>query len=493
MKGGVIQVYPTMTPQAAFRQFITNCASVRILTDTSRSSITLLFGDCPENQSPYYHTRISHGFRITDASRRVRHCLIKLVLLAPPGQPQQIIARPFLMSNSALDRPDFLLETPASIVAEVNLQHRIFRDSSFPIAGANGAAPPQCYFSPICPAIINYTTNIDQVNLEWFRDLIFARIAPFLRVPRPRPGEPVATSNRRHDGQILLDFFNYAIITLMPQGGGVGLVTMEFMSDCMTLGAYLGVPGRTAAERQFMFNLSYIQIRRLGALGIVHQDCHVDNIMVNTTHRYLPPPYQLGNAFLIDFGNTRLAQPTWNFPIIMPRYQYINRDYLNVAYAGQLMQSMHAYNRAFLDQVRHQITPQVPVATVDDFIARALAAIIAILGPNAPNLNGGGRTSSENRFSNKKISFDEFIDMIINDMKPPVKFDLIETTNNNPRSHKSPLNKSRYSPRSHKSPLNKSRYSPRSHKSPLNKSRYSPRSHKSPLNKSRRRPSPNIV
>ena len=472
MKGGVVQVVdPAMPPQEAFRQFITNCASVRILTDTSRSSITLNFGDCPPAQSPYYHTRISHGFRSPDPNSRVRQCLVKLVLLAPPGQPQQIIARPFLMSNHALDRNDFLLETPASIVAEVNLQHRIFRQSSSPIVGANGAAPPQCYFSPICPAIINYTTNIDYASLEWFRDIIFARIAPFARVTRPRPGEPVAISDRRHDGQILLDFFNYAIINLMPQGGGVGLVTMEFMSDCMTLGAYLGVPGRTAAERQFMFNLSYIQIRRLGALGIVHQDCHVDNIMVNTTHRYLPHPYQLGNAFLIDFGATLPIAPTWNFPIIMPRYQYINRDHLNVFYVGQLMQSMHAYNRTFLDQVRHQIVPYIPAETVDGFIARVIAVVTTRLGLNAPRMIGGGRTSSENRFSNKKISFDEFIDMIINDMKPPVKFDLIETTNNNPRSHKSPLNKSRYSPRSHKSPLNKSRYRPRSHKSSLNKSR----------------------
>ena len=455
MKGGVVHVDLAMTPQAAFIQFITNCASVRILTDTSRSSITLVVGNCPPAQSPYYHTRISHGFRSPDPNSRVTQCLVKLVLLAPPGQAQQIIARPFVMSNYASDRPDFLLETPASIVDEVNLQHRIFRDSSFPIAGANGAAPPQCYFSPICPAIINYTTNIDYANLDWFRNIIFARIVG--RVPRPRPGEPVATSNKRYDGQILLDFFNYARINLMPQGGGVGLVTMEFMSNCMTLGAYLGVPGRTAAERQFMFNLSYIQIRRLGALGIVHQDCHVDNIMVNTTHRYLPHPYQLGNAFLIDFGATLPIQPTWNFPIIMPRYQYINRDHLNVFYVGQLMQSMQAYNRAFLDQVHHQLVPHIPDATVDDFIARVIAALTVNLGLNAPRLNGGGRTSSENRFSNKKISFDEFIDMIINDMKPPVKFDLIETTNNNPRSHKSPLNKSRYSPRSHKSSLNKSR------------------------------------
>ena len=467
MKGGVIQVDPAMSPQAAFRQFITNCASVRILTDTSRSSITLNFGNCPENQSPYYHTRVSHGFRNPDLSRRVRQCLVKLVLLRPAGQPQQIIARPFLMSNHASDREEFLLETPDSIVAEVNLQHRIFRQSSSPIVGVNGVAPPQCYFSPICPAIINYITNIDYASLAWFRDIIFARIDRHVRVPRPAPGEPVATSNRRYDNQIIDDFFNYAILHLMPQGGGVGLVTMEFMSDCITLGDYLRVPGRTPAEQSFMYNLSYIQIRRLGALGILHRDCHEENIMVTTTHRYLAAPNQLGNAFLIDFGATSPIQSTWNFATIMPHYQWLLPiHHLNVVYAGQLMHGMHAHNRTFLDQVRTQITPTD--ATVDDFIARVMAHITARLGNVASRMTGGSRTSSDNRFSNKKISFDEFIDMIINDMKPPVKFDLNEITTNSRKSpKKSHLNNSRKSPK--KSPLNNSRKSPK--KSPLNNSR----------------------
>ena len=448
MKGGVAQLNPAINTEAAFIQFITHCPSVRIMTDTSRSSITLAFGGCPPAQSPYYHTRITHGFRQTALERRVTQCLVKLVLLRPAGQ--ELIERPFLSSNYASDREEFLLETPDSIVAEVNLQHQIYNQSLFPIEGVAGVAPPQCYFSPICPSIINYTTRI--VDLLRFRDIIFARIDRHVRTPRPALGEPPATTLRRYDGQILLDFFNYAT-GLVARGGGMGLVTMEIMSNSMTLGDYLREPGRTDAERRFMYHLSYIQIRRLGALGIVHEDCHEDNIMVNITQRYLPAPNQLGNAFLIDFGATNRIQRTWDFATIMPHYRLIpNR--VDVGYARQLMAGMHAHNRTFLDQVRTQITPTD--ATVDDFIARFMAHITARLGNVAPRMTGGSRTSSDNRFSNKKISFDEFIDMIINDMKPPVKFDLIEITNNSRKSpKKSPLNNSRKSPK--KSPLNNSR------------------------------------
>lgn len=129
-------VDPAMHAHTAFLNFITHCPHVRILTDTSRSSLTLHFGGCPPDQSPYRHTRVSHAFRPTSNDRRVTQCIVKLVLLHPTQQ--QIIARPFLMSNHLLDRHEFLLETAQSIDTEVNVQYRIHNQSLFPLEGAAG-------------------------------------------------------------------------------------------------------------------------------------------------------------------------------------------------------------------------------------------------------------------------------------------------------------------------------------------------------------------
>jgi hypothetical protein len=363
------------------------------------------------------------------------------------------------MSNHTLDRPDFLLETAQAIATEVNVQYRIYNNSLFPIEGAAGGAPAQCYFSPICPAIINYATNIDMPNLEWFRGMIMHKLHE--RVPLPRPGEAPAISARRHDRQILHDFFNVAQ-SFVSIGGGLGIITMELMSNCMTLRNYLEQPGRTQEERRTALDLTHLQIIRLGAMGISHADCHPNNIMVNTTVRYLPEPYPLGNAFLIDFGAVGRIQPTWDIATIMVNYQC----HIDAGFAGRatiLMQAMQQYNHAQLDQARQSISPAT--ATVAEFIARLQEWITARLGNVAPVITGGGRASSSSSdeviLSNKKISLDEYVNRIIDEiMKPPAKLDLRGTPK------KSPLNKSRRSPTPKKSPLNKSRRSPTPKKSP---------------------------
>ena len=461
MRGGVVLVDTNMPANDAFCHFIRNCPSVRILTDTSRSSLTLHFWGCPPAQSPYRHTRVSHAFRPTSNDRRVTQCIVKLVLLHPTRQ-QVVNWRPFLMSNHLFDRTDFMLETAQSIVNEVNVQHEIYTRSLFPVEGV-AVSPPQCYFSPICPAIINYSTNVNLLSLEWLRDNIMNKLHE--RVPFPSPGEDPAISARRHDRQILIDYFT-AAQTFMPDGGGLGIITMELMSGCITLHSYLGQPGRTAEQQQFMVDLAHLQMIRLGAMGISHADIHPCNVMVNTAVRYLPDPHPLGNAFLIDFGATRRIQPTWDIGTIMSNYTC----HIDAGFPGRantLMHAMHQYNRHFLDHVRHQIVPSVNAATVDDFIVFVMQALRARLGNVAPQL--GGRASID-KFSNKKITLDEFIDMIMDDMKPPVKFDLRGTP------HKSPLNKSRRSQTPKKSP----KKSP--NKSPLNKSRRSQTPKKTPNN-----------
>ena len=476
MKGGVVLVDPAITARNAFSNFITHCPHVQILTDTSRSSLTLHFWGCPPDQSPYRHTRVSHAFRPTTQARRVTQCIVKLVLLHPTRQ--QIIERPFLMSNHALDRRDFLLETAQAIAHEVNVQYGIYNHSLFPIGGAAGGAPAQCYFSPICPAIINYATNIDMPSLEWFRGMIMNKLQA--RVPLPRPGEDPAISARRHDRQILDELFMVAQ-SLMPSGGGLGIITMELMSNCTTLLNYLEQPGRTPAERQLAFDLTHLQMIRLGAMGISHADCHPNNIMVNTTVRYLPEPYPLGNAFLIDFGAVGRIQPTWDITTIMRNYQC----HIDAGFAGRatnLMQAMQQYNHAQLDQARQSLAPAT--ATVAEFIALLQERITSRLGNIAPFITGGGR-ADEVVFSNKKMSLDEYVDRIIDEiMIPPVKIDL----RGSPK--KSPLNKSRRSPTPKKSPKSptpkKSPKSPTPKKSPKSptpkKSPKSPTPKKSTLN-----------
>jgi hypothetical protein len=363
------------------------------------------------------------------------------------------------MSNHASDRNDFLLETANSIAAEVNLQYRIYNQSLFPIENVE---PAQCYFSPVCPAIINYADNIDMPGLGWFGGMIMNKLQE--RVPVPRPGEDPAISARRNDRQILTDFFTVAQ-GLMPTGG-LGIVTMELMSDCTTMHVYLEDPGITVPQREFMRDLAHIQLLRLGAMGIIHADCHLHNVMVNTTVRYLPEPYPLGNVFFIDFGAVRMIQPTWNVATVMPHYPcHIDAGFQ--ARVVVLMRDMHAHNRALLDQARRQIVPHIE--TVDEFIASTRHEIIARLRNVAPRIVGGGSRASLN--ATKKISLDKFIDMIMNDMNPPVKIDLSDLSRRLQSPKKSPLNKSRRPQSPKKSPLNKSRRPQSPKKSPLNKSR----------------------
>jgi len=460
-----------VTPQQAFNQFVTNCTRVRILTDSSRSSITLHCSGCPPNQSPYRHTRMTEGFNRTSLDRRVTQCLIKLIMVSGDNT-EPIVGRRYLSSNYHHHRNDFKIESATGIDQEVQRQHSIYMRSLFPITGAAGIAPPnQCVFSPVCPAVISYATAIDQVSLTSFAQEIDTKIRGNLRIPVPRPGEPAAQSDRRSDFRILTDFFAHAH-TLMPNGGGLGIVVMEFMDGCTTLESFMQT-GPNQVQIQYAYQCVYMQLYRLGALGWWHQDCHPGNIMIDLTHLYsrVNGINVHGNAFIIDYGIVTPTTPRWA-PVARDRYPHLGAGTalgnafpnFNMPNTITMIANMYAYNRHFVLAAIAQMQDVPPVvnASYDGF----LAYIMPIIGNqlnHMQRLNGGGRTSSEN--TNKKVSWDEFIDMIIDDIKPPVKFDLIGIPN------KSLLNKSRYRQGSRKSPLNKSRYSQGSHKSRLNKSR----------------------
>ena len=173
-----------------------------------------------------------------------------------------------------------------------------------------------------------------------------------------------------------------------------------------------------------------------------------------------------------------MITPTWNVATVMPYYP-CHTDAGFPDRAVVLMQAMQAHNRALLDQARQQIVPDI--ATVDEFIESTRRGIIARLRNVAPHMVGGDRASLN---ATKKISLDKFIDMIMNDMNPPVKIDLSDLS----LSDLSDLSRRPQSPK--KSPLNKSRRPQSPKKSPLNKSRRPQSPKKSPLNKSRRLQSP---
>jgi hypothetical protein len=469
MKGGIIRV-GNVTPQQAFNQFMTGCTRVRILTDSSRSSITLHCSGCPPNQSPYRHTRMTEGFNQTSLNRRVTQCLIKLIMVSG-NNTEPIVPRRYLSSNYHHHRTDFKIESATGIDEEVQRQHSIYMRSLFPITGAAGIAPPnQCVFSPVCPAVIGYATAIDQASFTWLANAIDTRIQGNLRTPVPRPGEPAAQSHRRSDFQILTDFFAHAH-TLMP-AGGLGIVVMEFMDGCTTLESFMQT-GPNQVQIQYAYQCIYTQLYRLGALGWWHQDCHPGNIMIDLTHLYsrVNGINVHGNAFIIDYGIVTPTTPRWA-PVARDRYPHLGAGtalgngfpYFNMPNTITMIANMYAYNRNFVLAAIAQMQGVPPGVNLsyDNF----LAYLMPIIGNQLnlmPRLNGGGRTSSEN--TNKKVRWDEFVDMIIDDIKPPVKFDLIGIPN------KSPLNKSRYRQGSRKSPLNKSRYSQGSRKSSLNKSR----------------------
>lgn len=474
MKGGIIRV-GNQTPQQAFTQFMTGCTRVRILTDSSRSSITLHCSGCPPNQSPYRHTRMTEGFNQRSLNRRVTQCLIKLIMVSGDNT-EPIVGRQYLSSNYRHDRGDFKIESANGIDQEVQRQHSIYMRSLFPITAPGDAPPNQCVFSPVCPAVIGYATAIDNAAVTWLAHVIDTRIQLNLRIPVPMPGENPARSARRHDAQILTEFFTHAM-SLMPQGGGLGIVVMEFMDGCTTLDNFMltanAGAAATPAQIQYAYQCVYMQLYRLGALGVWHRDCHPGNIMIDMTHLYSIVNGNIihGNAFIIDYGIVTQIPARWA-PVARDRYPYLGAGtalgngfpHFDMNTVRATIANMYAYNRNFVLAAIAQMQDVPPGvnASYDNF----LAYLMPIINPqiaNMPRMNGGGRTSSEN--TNKKVRWDEFVDMIIDDIKPPVKFDLIGIPN------KSPLNKSRYRQGSRKSPLNKSRYSQGSHKSRLNKSR----------------------
>ena len=483
MKGGIIRV-GNQTPRQAFTQFMTHCTDVRILTDSSRSSITLHCHGCPPNQSSYRHTRMTEGFNRTSLNRRVTQCLIKLIMTSGTDN-EPIVPRRYLSSNYRHDRTDFKIESANGIDQEVQRQHSIYMRSLFPINAVGNPPPDQCVFSPVCPAVIGYATAIDNPAVTWLAGMINAKLQT--RNPIPRPGEPAATTARRNDRQILTDFFTHAM-SLMPQGGGLGIVVMEFMDGCTTLDNFLLTANSglqaTPDQIQYAYQCVYMQLYRLGALGVWHRDCHPGNILIDMRHVYSTVNGRniYGNAFIIDYGIVTDIPHAWA-PVERDRYGFLGYGtalgnafpHFNMNTVRETIANMYAYNRNYVLTAigaMQDVPPGVNLS-YDNF----LAYLMPIINPqiaNMPRLNGGGRTSSDN--ANKKVSWDEFVDMIIDDMKPPVKFDLIGIPT------KSPLNKSRRSRTSKKSPLNKSRRSRTPKKSPLNKSRRSRTPKKSPLN-----------
>lgn len=129
-----------MTPQQAFIQFMTGCTRVRILTDSSRSSITLHCSGCPPAQSSYHHTRMTEGFNRRSLDRRVTQCLIKLIMVSG-NNTEHLVPRRYLSSNYHNDRTDFKIESVAGIDQEVQRQHSIYMRSLFPIENIPGNPP----------------------------------------------------------------------------------------------------------------------------------------------------------------------------------------------------------------------------------------------------------------------------------------------------------------------------------------------------------------
>ena len=271
-KGGVLLNDDFPNRAQALLYFIRN-SKFKILTNSSLTCITLVASLNPGFETPFYSAR-SNNFKVP-----VKKILLKLSITNKAGEAPAMLPIPGREYNG------IRLMTVNEIIEEVNLQKRIYR-KSFVEPYFNSP------FDAICPAIIETAMHIDKLG-----GLRLANF--FINNLEARNGKTL-----ENDKAELVSILNY-MDNRFPNNN-ISMIAMEFMDGFSTF--YEAFQNGQIIPSHFHM-VNYV-FKQLHDLGYMHNDAHINNMMINPNIPYFTSTGRLdvmGRVIIIDFGRTTLV------------------------------------------------------------------------------------------------------------------------------------------------------------------------------------------
>lgn len=291
----------TYTSETAFKYFMNNLRSAKILTNSSISCITLLLelNTDTARHPPYFHTRR------TLFNQPMTHILLKIFLRSNDrNQYSQLIPD---ARNPADAGYAFEINPGHMIREEAELQNTIYKETFL---------TDDNYLDPFVPAILGYIEKFENNVRDMFPSI-----------------QAVFRDRQRSSRDInkVISFINTGFAT----GYGLSIILMEFMEGYDTLYNVLSNPTYTS-DVLFKYKnyILYELTKLLNRMNIVHGDIHAGNCMINTRSLYFTEDNTsdlVGRGLIIDFGRITKARnkyPSETQPISTIR-TYYDIDYLN--------------------------------------------------------------------------------------------------------------------------------------------------------------------
>lgn len=282
LKGGVVLAdsYKNLENGAdiAFQYYLDNTIKVKLLTDTSISCFTYIFYLNPNIISPYIFIR-GNNF-----NNPVNSILLKIGLLSKTNIENDYYENTVIIrtSNNKNTRegkklPPFQQVTIEEVIKEVNIQNDIFQKSYLEY---------DSIFEPVCPAIINYSTEISKDFKDKILNIITNKI-------EERP-------NYVNFKDKILDLD--ATKSLFLASNNIYIISMEFMDGYDTLINFQNI----SREKYKMYqDMHLYELSRIKNFGYFHVDSHYNNVMINPDYPYFTNDKTsafYGRAIIIDFG-----------------------------------------------------------------------------------------------------------------------------------------------------------------------------------------------
>ena len=268
-RGGVLlnDVFPDRP--TALLYFIRN-SKFKILTNGSLTCITLVASLNPGNDTPFYSAR-SNNFKAA-----VNKILLKISITNNAGQAPAMLPIPGRAYEG------IQLMTVNEMVQEVNLQKRIYR-KTFVERAYNSP------FDGICPAIIETSMHVGKDGTLRLSNF-------FINNLEARNGRTLD-----NDRAELISILNYAD-NRFPNNN-ISMIAMELMEGYST---FYEASQNNLLIPSHPHMVNYV-FKQLHDLGYMHNDAHINNMMINPNVPYFTSTGRLdvmGRVIIIDFGRT---------------------------------------------------------------------------------------------------------------------------------------------------------------------------------------------
>lgn len=296
------------TSSEAFEVFLNNLTSVKILTNSSISGITLLL-TCDDtsfsNNFPYRHTRRGI-FR-----KNMTTILMKICYCLPVNRENtnNIVVQIPSIKDSSLNDNRFEIMYKSDIEREVNIQYDIYKKS---------VSSKEHFMDSPVPSIVGYNSDVSAGFIIDFLNRIKRKNIFVERNIR---------DERLTDYQKLTNFVNVNLKQTDPEikrimntvsrsdnDNHYGIILMEMMEGYDTYYNSRKQMRDLSIVKKYALHTLY-ELVFLAKMGYIHTDLHEGNILINPNAEYFTlnksvfsgviTNKNLGRAIIIDFGRIK--------------------------------------------------------------------------------------------------------------------------------------------------------------------------------------------